>query len=188
MAGLEGANSSEVDPETPHPVIDSAARPAEIEDKGATMRLGAYPCVLEEGTRATRPTASAEISERHRHRYEFNNDYRERKLSPAAGLVFSGMSPDGRLAEVVELPDHPFFVACQFHPEFKPRSPSTPTRSSRPSSAAATHQRGRPKAELRAGRARRLRAGRPAELPPGPCNLRPGSLKTAFAWGVSSVG
>jgi CTP synthase len=123
VAGLEGANSREVDPNTPHPVIDLLPGQEEIEDKGATMRLGDYPCVLEEGSRAMAIYGQREIRERHRHRYEFNAEYRE-KLE-AAGLRFSGMSPDGRLAEIIELPDHPFFVASQFHPEFasKPFDP-----------------------------------------------------------------
>jgi CTP synthase len=117
VAGLEGANSTEVDPETKHPVIDLLPEQREIQEKGATMRLGAYPCLLNPGSRAAEVYSATEISERHRHRYEFNVDYRERLES--AGLVFSGWSPDGRLAEVIELPDHPFFIASQFHPEFK---------------------------------------------------------------------
>ena len=117
VAGLDGANSSEVDPETAHPVIALLPGQEDIEDKGATMRLGAYPCVLEAGSKAAAAYGDLEISERHRHRFEFNADYRERLES--AGLVFSGWSPDGRLAEVVELPNHPFFIASQFHPEFK---------------------------------------------------------------------
>ncbi|MGH0035345.1 MAG: CTP synthase [Myxococcota bacterium] len=119
VAGLAGANSIEVDPETPHPVIDFMPEQREIEEKGATMRLGAYPCVLTEGTRAHACYGRTEISERHRHRYEFNPDYRDR-LS-RAGMTFSGTSPDGRLVEIIELEDHPFFVASQFHPEFKSR-------------------------------------------------------------------
>jgi len=117
VAGLEGANSSEVDPETPHPVIDLLPEQREIEDKGATMRLGAYPCLLEPGSKTAEVYGTTEISERHRHRYEFNPAYRDRLAK--AGLVFSGSSPDGRLAEVIELPTHPFFIASQFHPEFK---------------------------------------------------------------------
>ena len=104
---------------TPHPVIDFMPEQREIEDKGATMRLGAYPCVIEDGTKAHEIYGRSNISERHRHRYEFNPEYRDR-LS-RAGLVFSGSSPDGRLVEMIELPDHPFFVACQFHPEFLSR-------------------------------------------------------------------
>ena len=83
------------------------------------MRLGAYPCVLAEGSRAAKIYNTPEISERHRHRYEFNNDYREQLT--AAGLVISGQSPDGRLVEMVELADHPWYLGCQFHPEFKSR-------------------------------------------------------------------
>ncbi|MCA9511121.1 MAG: CTP synthase [Myxococcota bacterium] len=119
VAGLERANSTEIDPATPHPVIDFLPEQRAVADKGATMRLGAYPCALAEGTRARELYGRAEISERHRHRYEFNPAYRERL--EAAGLVCSGTSPDGRLVEVVELRDHPFFVASQFHPEFASR-------------------------------------------------------------------
>jgi CTP synthase len=117
VAGLEGANSTEVDPDTPHPVIDIMPEQRGVASKGATMRLGAYPCALVPGSKVAQIYAATEISERHRHRYEFNPAYRA-KLE-AAGLVFSGSSPDGRLAEVIELPNHPFFVAAQFHPEFK---------------------------------------------------------------------
>jgi len=119
VAGLERANSTEIDPSTPHPVIDFLPEQRAVADKGATMRLGAYPCVLADGTRARELYGKREISERHRHRYEFNPAYRERL--EAAGLVCSGTSPDGRLVEVVELRDHPFFVASQFHPEFASR-------------------------------------------------------------------
>ena len=90
-----------------------------ITQKGGTMRLGAYPCVLSEGSRAARSMEKREISERHRHRYEFCNDFRDAFV--AAGLVPTGLSPDGRLVEIVELPNHPWFTACQFHPEFKSR-------------------------------------------------------------------
>ena len=117
VVGLEGANSSEMDEGTPHPVIDLLPEQQNVEDKGGTMRLGAYPCVLVPGSRAAEAYGTTEISERHRHRWEFNPEYRERFTD--AGLVFSGWSPDGRLAEVIELPSHPFFVASQFHPEFK---------------------------------------------------------------------
>jgi CTP synthase len=122
VAGLEGANSVEVDPNTPHPVIDLLPEQREIEDKGATMRLGAWPCVLQPGTNAFRAYGQERISERHRHRYELNPEYRERLEQ--AGLVIAGASPDGRLVEVIEIEDHPWFVACQFHPEFA----STPFR------------------------------------------------------------
>ena len=119
VAGLDGANSSEVDENTPHAVIDLLPEQREIEDKGATMRLGAYPCKLEQGTKAHAAYGQDEVQERHRHRWEFNNDYREQYEQ--LGMKFSGTSPDGRLVEVVELPDHPFFVASQFHPEFASR-------------------------------------------------------------------
>jgi CTP synthase len=92
-------------------------------DKGGTMRLGAYPCTLRAGSIAAGVYGATEISERHRHRYEFANSYRE--LLTAAGLVLSGTSPDDRLVEMVELGDHPYFVGCQFHPEFKSR-PASP--------------------------------------------------------------
>ena len=117
MAGLEGANSAEVDPDTPHPVIDYMPDQRDIEDKGGTMRLGAYPCVLTEGSRAHSIYREAEISERHRHRYEVNTGYRD--MLEKGGLVFSGMSPDGMLPEIVERPDHPWFVGVQFHPKLK---------------------------------------------------------------------
>ena len=116
VAGLEGANSAEVDPDTPHPVIDLLPEQREVEDKGASMRLGAWPCVLQPGTNAFRAYGQERISERHRHRYELNPEYRERL--ERAGLVIAGVSPDGKLVEVVEIEDHPWFVACQFHPEF----------------------------------------------------------------------
>jgi CTP synthase len=116
-AGLDDASSTEVDEKTPHPVIDLLPEQRAVREKGASMRLGAWPCVLRPGTRAFEAYGEAKISERHRHRYEFNPDYRDR-LS-RAGLVLSGTSPDGRLVEVVELEDHPWFLGCQFHPEFK---------------------------------------------------------------------
>jgi CTP synthase len=119
VAGLAGANSTEVDPETPYPVIDFLPEQRGVTDKGATMRLGAWPCVLRKGTKAFAAYGREEISERHRHRYEVNPELRD-QLS-RAGLVFSGVSPDGRLVEVIELADHPWFVACQYHPEFKSR-------------------------------------------------------------------
>jgi CTP synthase len=119
VAGLGGANSTEVDPETPYPVIDLLPEQRGLSEKGATMRLGAYPCVLRKGTRAYEAYRSEHIAERHRHRYEVNPELRD-DLS-RAGLVLSGVSPDGRLVEVVELADHPWFLGCQFHPEFKSR-------------------------------------------------------------------
>lgn len=114
---LTGAHSSEMDAKTPHPVVDLMPDQKDIEDKGATMRLGAYPCVLEAESLACTLYKKTEISERHRHRWEVNNDYRERL--EAGGITLSGKSPDGRLVEVVELSNHPFFIACQYHPEFK---------------------------------------------------------------------
>ncbi len=119
MCGLPGAHSTEFDGDTAHPVIDLMEHQRGIVDKGATMRLGKYPCVLREGTLASRCYGVAEISERHRHRFEVNNAYRERMEE--AGLVFSGTSPDGQLCEMVELPGHPWYLASQFHPEFKSR-------------------------------------------------------------------
>jgi CTP synthase len=116
-AGLEGASSTEMDPATPHPVIDFLPEQRERTTKGGTMRLGAFPCRLRPGTLAAHAYGRAEVSERHRHRYEFNPEYRERL--ERAGLVVSGTSPDDRLVEIVELPDHPWFLGCQFHPEFK---------------------------------------------------------------------
>src|SRR6266516_7001806 len=119
VAGLEGANSTEFDPETPYPVIDLLPEQKEVRDMGGTMRLGADPVKLHGGTRAREIYGEPVIYERHRHRYEVNNHLRKRL--EAAGLVCSGTSPDDRLVEVIELPDHPFFVASQYHPEFKSR-------------------------------------------------------------------
>ena len=123
VTSLELANSAEFDPETPHPVIDLLDEQRDLEDKGATMRLGAYPCRVKKETRAHEIYLSDEISERHRHRYEVSNAYRSRLEE--AGLVLSGLSPDGKLVEMVEFENHPWFVAVQFHPEFKsrPRDP-----------------------------------------------------------------
>ena len=119
ICGLKDANSTEFDKNTPHPVIDLMADQRNTVDMGGTMRLGAYPCVLQPGTLAVAAYGTTEISERHRHRYEFANAYRDRLR--AAGLVYSGTSPDKHLVEMIELPDHPYFVGCQFHPEFKSR-------------------------------------------------------------------
>jgi CTP synthase len=119
VVGLEGANSTEMDPETPYPVIDLLPEQKEIEDLGGTMRLGADAVDLVEGTRAFAAYAEPVIHERHRHRYEVNNHFRPRLVE--AGLVASGTFQEGRLVEIVELPDHPWFVASQFHPEFKSR-------------------------------------------------------------------
>jgi CTP synthase len=119
VAGLDGANSTEFDPETPHPVIDLLPEQKEVRDMGGTMRLGADPVKLHEGTRVREIYGEAVIYERHRHRYEVNNHLRKRLEH--AGLICSGTSPDDRLVEIIELPEHPFFVASQFHPEFKSR-------------------------------------------------------------------
>jgi hypothetical protein len=119
LAGLEGANSSEFEADTPYPVIDLLPDQRRIADKGGTMRLGLDPCRLVKGTLAERAYGDGLVFERHRHRYEVNNRFRRRLED--AGLVFSGTSPDGRLVEMIELPDHPWFVAGQFHPEFRSR-------------------------------------------------------------------
>ena len=118
-AGLAGANSREFDETAPYRVIDYMPGQNDEIDKGGTLRLGAYPCRIAPGTQMERCYGAPEISERHRHRYEFNNDYRG--VLTDAGLVISGLSPDGLLVETVELRDHPFFVGVQFHPEFKSR-------------------------------------------------------------------
>jgi len=119
VCGLAAANSREFDPHTPHPVIDLLPDQRGITNLGGTMRLGAYPCRLVGSSKADQAYGTTEVSERHRHRYEFNNEYRE-SLS-RHGLLFSGFSPDGTLVETVELPSHPWFVGGQFHPEFKSR-------------------------------------------------------------------
>jgi CTP synthase len=117
VCGLTGANSTEFNEKTPHPVIDLMASQRNTTDKGGTMRLGAKPCVLSPGSLAERIFGAREINERHRHRYEFNNGYRQ--TFTQAGMALSGLSPDGELVEMMELPAHPWFVACQFHPEFQ---------------------------------------------------------------------
>ncbi len=119
VAGLEGATSAEFDEQAAHPVIDLMPEQEDVEDKGGTMRLGAYPCKVAPDTHAFAAYGEEVIYERHRHRYEVNNAYRARLEE--AGLVVAGESPDGRLVEMVELPDHPWFVASQGHPEFKSR-------------------------------------------------------------------
>jgi CTP synthase len=119
VAGMDGANSTEFDPETPFPVIDLLPEQKEVRDMGGTMRLGADPVKLHDNTRAREIYGEAVIYERHRHRYEVNNHLRRRLEQE--GLVCSGTSPDDRLVEIIELTDHPFFVASQFHPEFKSR-------------------------------------------------------------------
>ncbi|WP_028784132.1 CTP synthase [Thalassobacillus devorans] len=119
VLGLEGAHSAEIDPATPHPIIDLLPEQKEISDLGGTLRLGIYPCKLQEGSKAKEAYGDEVIYERHRHRFEFNNHYREEMEEK--GFSFSGTSPDGRLIEIIEVEDHPWFVASQFHPEFKSR-------------------------------------------------------------------
>ena len=130
VAGLEKAHSMEFDKHSPHPVIflmrewfdhrtNRIVRRDETTNLGGTMRLGAYPCILEPDSLAQEAYQSQEISERHRHRYEFNNDYRE--IMGKHGMRFTGLSPDKNLVEIIEIPDHPWFLGCQFHPEFKSR-------------------------------------------------------------------
>ena len=123
VVGLEGANSTEFDPATPHPVIDIMEDQKNLERKGASMRLGSYSCKLLNGSLVAEAYGAEEISERHRHRFEFNNAFRE-KLEEK-GACFSGINPSRNLVEITELPDHPWFVGVQFHPEFqsKPNCP-----------------------------------------------------------------
>jgi CTP synthase len=123
ICGYTDANSAEFDPYTTNPVINLLPEQQDVVDLGGTMRLGVYPCHILPDTLAAKLYQAEIVEERHRHRYEFNNTYR--KLLLASGYVISGTSPDGRLVEIVELPDHPFFIACQFHPEFQSR-PSNP--------------------------------------------------------------
>lgn len=117
VCGMDRANSSEFDGATPFPVISLMEEQKKFSQKGGTMRLGTYPCVIAQNTKAFEAYVLADIGERHRHRYEFNNAYRDKMRGH--GLVFSGTSPDGSLVEMVEIEDHPWYVACQFHPEFQ---------------------------------------------------------------------
>jgi CTP synthase len=119
VCGLAGANSREFDLNSPHPVIDLMEGQRGISNLGGTMRLGSYPCHLARPSRAFDAYGAAEISERHRHRYEVNNEYRE--ALERHGMRIAGTSPDGHLVEMIELPDHPWFVGGQFHPEFRSR-------------------------------------------------------------------
>ncbi|WNF37261.1 CTP synthase [Bacillaceae bacterium IKA-2] len=119
VLNLAGANSAELDPETKFPIIDLLPEQKYVEDMGGTLRLGLYPCKLIEGSIAYQAYQEPVVYERHRHRYEFNNDYRAQMEE--AGFIFSGISPDGRLVEIIELADHPYFIASQFHPEFVSR-------------------------------------------------------------------
>lgn len=120
VLGLEGAHSTEINPETAHPIIDLQPEQKKIADLGGTLRLGTYPCKLYDGTKAKAAYQGEDtIQERHRHRYEFNNTYREQLEKN--GMKVAGTSPNGKLVEIIELEDHPWFIACQFHPEFKSR-------------------------------------------------------------------
>jgi CTP synthase len=120
VLGDESAHSTEFDPNTPNPVIDLMPEQKDVTDMGGTMRLGVYPCKIQTGTKAAAAYGKqTDVRERHRHRFEFNNAYRDRL--GAKGLVYSGLSPDGRLVEIAEMADHPFMVGSQFHPEFLSR-------------------------------------------------------------------
>ena len=119
VLGLKDANSAEIDPETPYPVIDILPEQKDVTDMGGTMRLGQYPCSLNPESKAYKLYGASMIYERHRHRYEVNNDYRTDLLK--GGMIFAGTSPDNHIVEMVEIPSHPWFVAGQFHPEFKSR-------------------------------------------------------------------
>jgi len=119
VVGLKDANSSEINPSTPYPVIDLLPEQKDIEDLGGTMRLGLYPCKIAEGSLGMQAYQDELVYERHRHRYEFNNEYRE--ILEKHGFRITGTSPDGRLVEMIEVPDHPWFLAVQFHPEFTSR-------------------------------------------------------------------
>jgi CTP synthase len=155
VCALEGANSTEMDPETPYPVIDLLPEQKEVEDLGGSMRLGAQAVELAEGTRAREIYGEQVISERHRHRYEVNNAFRQPLAD--AGLVVSGTFQEGRLVEVVEIAEHPWFVASQFHPEFKSR-PTRPAPLFREFVAAAlVRARGRRGAAARRGAAQPVR-------------------------------
>ena len=119
LLGYADANSNEFDPESAHKVIDFMPGQSDEVEKGGTLRLGSYPCNIKAGTKMEECYGSLSISERHRHRYEFNNDFRDELT--AAGLTISGLSPDGNLVETVEYASHPFFIGVQYHPEFKSR-------------------------------------------------------------------
>ena len=119
VLGYADANSAEINPETTHPVIDIMPEQKNVEEMGGTMRLGQYPCVLNPESKSYGLYGASMIYERHRHRYEVNNDYREDLLNH--GVLFAGTSPDNHIVEMMEIPEHPWYVACQFHPEFKSR-------------------------------------------------------------------
>jgi CTP synthase len=119
VLGLKDANSAELSNTTKNPVIHIMEDQKTVKQKGGTMRLGSYPCKIQKGTLAYELYGSEEISERHRHRFEYNNEYK--KALEEKGLICSGTSPDGNLVEIIEYKNHPFFIAGQFHPEFKSR-------------------------------------------------------------------
>lgn len=119
VLGMDNANSAEINPDTPYPVIDLLPEQKNVTDMGGTMRLGQYPCTLNPGAKSFELYGTREIFERHRHRYEVNNEYRDALLE--GGMIFAGTSPDNHIVEMIEIPDHPWFVAGQFHPEFKSR-------------------------------------------------------------------
>ena len=119
VCGIADANSGEFDELCKNKVIDFMPGQSDSIDKGGTLRLGAYPCIIQAGTLMERCYNTLEIQERHRHRYEYNNDYRD--ILTDRGLTISGLSPDGKLVETVEIDDHPFYIGVQFHPEFKSR-------------------------------------------------------------------
>ena len=119
VLNIKDANSAEFNTATKNQVIHIMETQKTVKKKGGTMRLGSYPCVIKEGSLANKVYGTTNIDERHRHRFEYNNDYKERLEQ--AGLICSGMSPDGSLVEIVELPSHPYFIAGQFHPELKSR-------------------------------------------------------------------
>ncbi len=116
---MKGAHSAEINPDTKYPVIDLMPEQKDIDEMGGTMRLGVFPCKLEENSKAYKAYGEKIIYERHRHRYEFNNEYR--KIITDKGMLLSGVSPDERLVEIIEIKDHPWFVGVQFHPELKSR-------------------------------------------------------------------
>ncbi len=193
LARLEGANSSEFDPEAPYPVIDLMPDQRGVSDMGGTMRLGLYPCRVLKRSRAEHAYGDGLVFERHRHRYEVNNRYRRRLEE--VGLVMSGTSPDGRLVEIIELPDHPYYVAGQFHPEFRSR-PTRPHPLFRDFVGAATEladARARGTAVPAGARAGAPAAGAPAaEALAGASVTRPAELvhvpDTAPAADAESVG
>jgi CTP synthase len=123
VCGLKGANSLELDQETPDPIIAIMEDQKKVTEKGGTMRLGNYPCHLVEGSRSREVYHKKDVLERHRHRFEFNNDYLE--LFKEKGILIAGQCPDNGLVEIIEIEDHPWYVGCQYHPEFK-SSPVNP--------------------------------------------------------------